>query len=138
MAAGNRTSGVALQSRDDIDAGCSQRRREAAEYAGENGYARGEREDSQIGLEIERDGCAAGRHERHEEAGRPAREDQPEGAPEQRQHHVFDQQLSNQSPSTDTQGQPHREFRHARGRAGQHEVGHVRARNEQDHADDGH
>ena len=61
----------------------------------------------------------------------PVTDESAHPAAEQRQHDAFRQQLAHHPPAPGTERQSQRDFLLSRGSAGQHQVGHIRARDQQ-------
>ncbi len=95
-----------------------------------------ERQDAKIGRQVENHRLPACRREPDERRRRPVRERSGGRNPDRRQHQALDEHLSHDAPPTGAQCESQREFRTTRGRSCEHEVTHVRARDEEHEAGD--
>ena len=76
--------------------------------------------------------------EPHQRAGGPQRDAHGERAAGERQHHAFDEQLTHQPPAAGAERYPDGNLPPARAAAHEHEVGHIRAREQQHEAGNRH
>ena len=87
---------------------------------------------------MERDGRPARRHEGHEEARCPPRQQQAGEAPKRGEDDVLDEQLTDEPPAAGAKRKPHRELRQSRRRTGEDQAGDIGTGNQQDNRDDCH
>ena len=129
---------IPLASQRHVETRGSNGRRAAEQQAGQRGHHCGERQDADVGRNIEHDRAPARRRIRDQRLRRPVRQRDAASAGEAGQHQRLNQDLSNQPRASRAEGQPQGEFRSAPGRPSQDEIPRVRACDEQDDADDAH
>ena len=121
-----------------IDARRAQCRREAEEQRGRDGDAGGKAQDAQVEMRLQHHPFGRPGEHRHQERRAPPREQQSGSGSERHQHDAFGQQLADQPAATRANREPHRHLVLPRGGAGEQQVGHIGAADEEHDADDRH
>ena len=118
-----------------VDAGSPPRRRHAEENPRCHRDDQRERQNSTVHAEIEEHGIAGAGEQPHQECRPPPRERNADERAQAGKQHTLRQELPNDPPASRADRQPDRYLSRADSGASQQEVGHVRARNEQNDGD---
>ena len=135
-AAADDAAGVIAQRIGGREPRAAKCRRHAEQQAGEYADGSGECKHTPVHRHVDFDDLRTRRQHGDDRATAPARDQQPRGGADRREHDAFDQQLPDQAPASRAERQPHGELLASCHRLREQQVGHVRARDRQDQADD--
>ena len=123
---------LVLEHGHEIEPGGGERRGETESDAGESGQHEREREHAEVDRQLEGERQGTRRRGQGAEGGDDGEgQGQAGRAPEQREEHALGEELRDEPPPAGAQREAHRDLAPPRGCAGQHQVGHVRAGEEQ-------
>ena len=116
----------------------AQGRCEAEEQRRRDGHARGKAEDAHVEMRLQHHAFTRPGEKRNQERRAPPREQQSGPGSERHQDDAFGQQLAHHPGATRANREPHRHLVLPRGGAGEQQVGHIGAADEEHDADDRH